>query len=111
MNSAILGSPHSLNPQAPSPDNPLTIPVPVPPPTGESRRQVVDDARKAADAATAAVQAARAEHQKKLRKFQLDRKVRPDDLQKAHKAMEELVKRNVAEVKRITDAAKKALEG
>lgn len=106
-----MGSPYSLNPQPPSPENPMTIPVPIPPPTGESRRQVIEKAHKLSEAAISAIQAARAVQQKKLRKFQVDRTVRPDDLQKAQKNMEDLVKRHNIEVKRITDAAKKVLEG
>ena len=55
--------------------------------------------------ANVAVHDARSEHHKKLRKFQLDKSVRPDDLQKAHKGMEEVVKKASGEIKRIHDGA------
>ncbi|OCK73817.1 ribosome recycling factor [Lepidopterella palustris CBS 459.81] len=110
VSSAIAASPHNLVPQQPPPDSPLTIPVLIPPPTGESRRAALDAAQKAADTATTAVQDARAAHHKKLRKFQVDKSVRPDDIQKAHKNMEEVVKKGIAEVKRIADGLKRVLE-
>jgi ribosome recycling factor len=53
---------------------------------------------------------ARQEHNKRLRKFELNREVLPDDLQKARKRMEEVVKKGHTEVKRISDGAKKVLE-
>jgi ribosome recycling factor len=53
---------------------------------------------------------ARQTHNKKIRKFQLDKSVLPDDLQKAGKRMEEVVKKGHAEVKRIVEGAKKVLE-
>jgi ribosome recycling factor len=40
----------------------------------------------------------------------LDKSVVPDDLHKAGKRMEEVVKRGHVEVKRIVDGAKKVLE-
>jgi ribosome recycling factor len=45
-----------------------------------------------------------------LRNFKLDKDVLPDDLQKAGKRMEEVVKKGHTEVKRIVDGAKKVLE-
>jgi ribosome recycling factor len=45
-----------------------------------------------------------------LRKFQLDKSVLPDDLQKAGKRMEEVVKKGHSEVKHIVDGAKKVLQ-
>lgn len=56
------------------------------------------------------IQSARQDHNKKLRKFELDREVLPDDLQKAKKLMEEVVKKGHGEVKRISEGAKKVLE-
>lgn len=109
VQSAIQQSPHNLVPQAPSPDAPTTVMVPIPPPTGESQTKALEAADKAGVAATKSIQEARAAHQKKLRTFEKDRSVRPDDMQKAHKLMEEAVKTNVNEVKRIVDGAKKVL--
>ncbi|KAF2812559.1 ribosome recycling factor, partial [Mytilinidion resinicola] len=110
ISSAIAASPYNLAPQSPHPDSPLSIPVPIPPPTGESRKAALEAAHKAGEVATTAVQDARAAHHKKLRKFQVDKSVRPDDLQKATKKMEEAVKRGVSEVKRIVDGARRVLE-
>ena len=110
VTSAIASSPHNLAPQQPHPDSPLTIPVPIPPPTGESRQAALDTASKALEQADKAIQTARQTHHKKLRKFQLDRSVLPDDLQKAGKVMEDVVKKGHGEVKRIVEGAKKVLE-
>ncbi|KAJ9635089.1 ribosome-recycling factor [Coniosporium tulheliwenetii] len=110
LTSAIASSPYNLTPQ-PSPDSPTTLLVTVPPPTGESRQQALDAAHKAAETANLAVKNARAAHQKKLRSLEKARKVRPDDLQKAHKEMEAVVKRGGEEVKRITEGARRVLEG
>lgn len=108
--SAIAASGHNLAPQTPHPDSPLTIPVPIPPPTGESRQAALDAAVKASEQADRVIHDARAAHNKKLRKFQLDKAVLPDDLQKAGKLMEDVVKKGHAEVKRIVDGAKRVLE-
>jgi ribosome recycling factor len=84
--------------------------VPLPPPTGESRRAAVNAAIKASELADKQVQKARQDHNKQLRKFELNRDVLPDDLQKAKKRMEEVVKKGHTEIKRISDGAKKVLE-
>lgn len=110
VSTAIAASPHNLVPQSPHTSSPLTIPVPIPPPTGESRKAALDTAQKASEAADKAIQNARASHHKKLRKFQLEKAVLPDDLQKAGKTMEEVVKKGHAEVKRIVDGARRVLE-
>lgn len=110
ITSAIAASPHSLTPLSPESSNPLTIQVPLPPPTGESRRAAVESAVKASERADKMIQTARQEHNKKLRKYELNREVLPDDLQKAKKGMEEVVKKGHTEVKRISDGAKRVLE-
>ncbi|KAF2744059.1 ribosome recycling factor, partial [Sporormia fimetaria CBS 119925] len=110
ITTAIASSNHNLSPQPPHPDTPLTIPVPIPPPTGESRQAALDAAQKAAEQADKSIQVARQTHHKKLRKFQLDRSVLPDDLQKAGKRMEEVVKKGHGEVKHIVDGAKRVLQ-
>ncbi|KAI0583833.1 ribosome recycling factor [Pyrenophora tritici-repentis] len=110
ITTAIAASPHSLTPLSPESNNPLTIQVPLPPPTGESRRAAVDAAGKASERADRLIQQARQEHNKKLRQYGLNREVLPDDLQKAKKLMEEVVKKGHVEVKRIVDGAKKVLE-
>ena len=111
ITSAIAASPHNLSPLPPdTTSSPLTIPVPIPPPTGESRRAALDTAHKASESADKAIQLARQAHTKKIRKFEVDKAVLPDDIQKAKKLMEEVVKKGHTEVKRITDGAKRVLE-
>ncbi|KAF2830647.1 ribosome recycling factor [Ophiobolus disseminans] len=110
ITTAIAASPHSLTPLAPEQSNPLTIQVPLPPPTGESRQAAVDAAVKASEKADKWIQTARQEHNKRLRKYELNREVLPDDLQKAKKRMEDVVKKGHTEVKRIADGAKRVLE-
>ncbi|CAE6995439.1 hypothetical protein P3342_000114 [Pyrenophora teres f. teres] len=110
ITTAIAASPHSLTPLSPESNNPLTIQVPLPPPTGESRRAAVDAAGKASERADKLIHQARQEHNKKLRQYSLNREVLPDDLQKAKKLMEEVVKKGHVEVKRIVDGAKRVLE-
>jgi ribosome recycling factor len=70
----------------------------------------VDAAVKAAERADKWIQTARQEHNKRLRKYELNRDVLPDDLQKAKKRMEDVVKRGHGEVKRIGEGARKVLE-
>ncbi|KAH9864237.1 hypothetical protein J1614_010171 [Plenodomus biglobosus] len=110
ISSAISSSPHSLTPLSPEPSNPLTIQVPLPPPTGESRRAAVESSIKAAERADKWIQTARQEHNKKLRKYELNKDVLPDDLQKAKKRMEDVVKKGHGEVKRISEGARRVLE-
>jgi ribosome recycling factor len=111
VSTAILESNLNLVPQGPSPEQPTTLTINAPPPTRESRQKAIDEAGKAADRAYAEIKEARGSNQKKLRSMQVARTVRPDDLQKTHKLMEDIVKRGNEEVKRILDGAKKVLEG
>ncbi|KAL6712199.1 ribosome-recycling factor [Coniothyrium glycines] len=110
ISTAIAASEHSLTPLTPESSSPLTIQVPLPPPTGESRLAAVEQAVKASDHADRLIQSARQDHNKMLRKFEIEKEVRPDDLQKAKKRMEEVIKKGHTEVKRITDGAKRVLE-
>ena len=111
ISSAVLASSLNLNPQGPAPDAPTTLTIPMPPPTGESRQLALEQAQKWADEALSKIREARGTHHKKLRKFSLDKSVRPDDIQKANKKMEEVVKAANEEAKRILDGAKKVLQG
>jgi ribosome recycling factor len=111
VSSAILESDLNLVPHGPNPEQPTTLTINIPPPTGESRQKAIDEASKTADKAYGEVKDARALHQKRLRAMQVARSVRPDDLQKAHKRMEDIVKRGNEEIKRIFEGAKKVLEG
>lgn len=84
--------------------------MPLPPPTGETRRAVIEKASQAAEQADKRIQKTRQHHNQMLRKYQLDRSVLPDDLQKARERMEDVVKKGHTEVKKIADGAKKVLE-
>lgn len=48
--------------------------------------------------------------QKRLRAMELKKAARPDDLKKAHKEMEKIVEKGVADVKKSVDAARKTME-
>ena len=108
--SAIQGS-KDLNLQ-PQPDahNSSQLNVPIPPPTKESRDLAMSAASKAGETANVAVRNARGAMQKRLRAMELKRAVRPDDLKKAHKEMEKVVEKGVADVKKTVDAARKTME-
>ncbi|SLM40144.1 Ribosome recycling factor domain [Lasallia pustulata] len=105
----ILASPHSLNP-IPSPTNPFELHVAIPPPTKESRMQVLAAASKAGETAAHTVQEARGRQQKKLRAMKLARKAGPDALRKAGEKMEKVVQKGSAEVKKVVEGARRVLE-
>ncbi|KAK3666163.1 hypothetical protein LTR22_002827 [Elasticomyces elasticus] len=109
--SAIQASALSLTPQPdPTGANPLLLVINIPPPTAESRKEVVAEAAKAGEKAGTSIRDARGKQQKKLRAMQVNKSARPDDLKKAGTAMEKVVEKGTAEVKRIVDSAKKVLE-
>ena len=112
VTAAIQASPYSLTPQAASSSstNPLMIEVPVPSVTAETRAQAASEARKCTEKASLEVRTARGEAQKVFRRMELEKLVVKDELHKAHKGMEEVVKKGQEEVKRVGDAAVKALE-
>ncbi|KAG8623217.1 hypothetical protein KVT40_008193 [Elsinoe batatas] len=111
VTSAIQSSSLSLTPQPdPTGQNPQMLVVKIPPPTAESRKATLNEAGKAGDVAQNAVRNARGAQQKKFRKMELGKTVRPDDLKKAQGKMEEVVKKAGEEVKRIVDGAKRALD-
>lgn len=108
--SAIQGSKDlNLQPQQ-DPHNALQLNVPIPPPTKESRELALGAAGKAGEKATTGIRDARAAMQKRLRAMELKKVARPDDLKKAHKDMEKVVEKGNADVKKIVEAAKKAME-
>ena len=108
--SAIQGS-RDLNLQ-PQPDahNAAQLNVPIPPPTKESRDLALAAASKAGETANVGIRNARGAMQKRLRGMELKKVVRPDDLKKAHKEMEKVVEKGVADVKKSVDAARKTME-
>ena len=109
ITSTIQSANLNLTPQ-PDATNPLLLSIPIPPPTAESRKATVNAAQKAGDVANNAVRNARQGQQKKLRAMQLAKSARPDDLKKAGAQMEKVVDKGVQEVKKIVDAAKRALD-
>ncbi|KAK3067077.1 hypothetical protein LTR53_016256 [Teratosphaeriaceae sp. CCFEE 6253] len=111
VSSAIASSTLSLTPQPdPTGTNPLLLVINIPPPTADSRRAVVNEASKAGEKASTNLRDARGKQQKKIRAMQVSKTARPDDLAKAGKAMEKVVEKGTAEVKRLVDGARKALE-
>ncbi|KAL9093778.1 MAG: hypothetical protein Q9159_000080 [Coniocarpon cinnabarinum] len=110
ISSAILSSELGLAPQSDA-QNSLQLNMNLPPPTTEARQRAVLAAQKLADGANDAVRNARGAHQKVLRAMEKARSARPDDVKKAGDEMEKIVAAGNAEVRRIADTAKKALEG
>jgi ribosome recycling factor len=109
ITSALLASPHNLNP-TPDSHAPLELQLPVPPPTKESREQAGKEAGKAGERASEKVKEARGSMQKTLRAMEVAKTVRSDDIVKARDTMEAKVKEAQGEVKKIVDGARKALE-
>ncbi|EEP76618.1 predicted protein [Uncinocarpus reesii 1704] len=110
VTSALQAMPSlSLNPQQ-DPHNKLQLNVPIPPPTRESRDQVLKEAKAAMEKASTTVKNARANLNKKFKAAGNKKVVRPDDLHKALEQMEKITAKGQKEVKDAFEAAKKALE-
>lgn len=111
VSSAIQSSTLSLTPQPdPTGTNPLLLSIQIPPPTAETRKSAVAEALKAGEKASTSLRDARGKQQKRLRAMQLGKSARPDDLKKGGVAMEKVVERGTAEVKRVVEGARKVLE-
>lgn len=110
INTAIVTSALNLTPHGPTSDAPTTLTIQVPPPTGESRMQAVEETKKEEEIALGKIREARGKHQKKLRAMGISKSVRPDDLQKAQKEMEDVVKRGNEDVKKVVEDAKRVLD-
>lgn len=82
----------------------------MPPATAETRKQAAAEAKTVMDRASVEVRNVRGDAQKKFRKMELEKLVIQDELRKAHKGMEDVVKRGQDEVKKIYEGALKALE-
>ena len=61
--------------------------------------------------ASTAVRNVRAIQQKRLRDMKVNKKARPDDLKRAGDKMEKIVEKGLQEVRRVTEGARKSLEG
>ncbi|KAK5050385.1 hypothetical protein LTR84_003666 [Exophiala bonariae] len=108
--SALQASAHSLAPQ-PDAHNALVILIPVPPATAETRAQAKAEAKKCFERASNDIRKARGDAQKRHRKMELGKLVIVDELHKAHKQMEEVVKKGQDEAKKVFEAAVKSLDG
>jgi ribosome recycling factor len=98
-----------VNP-VPTTYDPLELHITVPPPTQDLRKKAQQQAVEAGERALQAVRQARAAQQKRHRQMELSKTVRPDDLRKASKKMEEIVEKGNMEMKKITETAKKAMD-
>ncbi|PBP22416.1 hypothetical protein BUE80_DR006673 [Diplocarpon rosae] len=108
--SAIQGS-KDLNLQpVQDAQNATQLNVPIPPPTKESRDLALSAATKTGDTASIGIRNVRGAMQKRLRVMELQKAARPDDLRKAHKEMEKIVEKGVADAKKTVDAARKTME-
>lgn len=109
ITSALQASSHSLAPQ-PDSHNPLVILIPVPPATAETRAQAKAEAKKCFERASNDVRNARGDAQKRHRKMELGKLVIVDELRKAHKQMEEVVRKGQDEAKKVYEQAIKNLD-
>ncbi|KAL6715985.1 hypothetical protein ACLMJK_006947 [Lecanora helva] len=85
-----LSSPQSHTPLSPtpSPTDPLTLLIPLPPPTTESRHQASTAAHKKGEEALFALREARGMQRKRLRAMELGRRVGPDEMRRAERELE-----------------------
>lgn len=90
--------------------NELQLNVPIPPPTKESRDLALAAATKAGKGAHDGIKNARAAVQKRLRNMELKKTARPDDLKKASKHMETIVKKAVEDADKTVETARKSME-
>jgi len=109
VSSAILSSPYSLSP-VPNPNNPLELQITVPPPTAESRKQVVTQVDKASEVTLHTIRQARGAQQKKMNAMATAKTALPDVLKKGRDKMEKVVEEANKDTKAMVDKAKKALE-
>jgi ribosome recycling factor len=86
--------------------NPLLINVPLPPPTKESRDANAKKAGQVLNKALEGLKSARLATHKKIMSV---RKVRPDEVAKADKKMEDITKKRKAEMEKTAAAAQKEI--
>ena len=108
--SALASSSENLSPTN-SPTDPLTILVPIPPTTQESREAAKALAAKKGDEALVALREARGAEKKRLRAMELGRQVGPDDFRRAEKDMEKINEKAMGEAKKLVEGARRGLEG
>jgi len=108
MSSAITASNLSLTPQR-DPHN-LQLNVQIPPPTRESRDQMIKTAKAAMERAANSVRKSRSTLHKRLQEMQKKKMARPDDIRKAHDQMEKVVEKGQKEVKDLFETARRSIE-
>ncbi|KAI5798928.1 ribosome recycling factor domain-containing protein, partial [Geopyxis carbonaria] len=86
--------------------NPQLVNVPLPPPTKESRLEVVEKMVAAGNKAQDGLRNARAKTRKGLQSAERD--MRPDDVKKVTKRLEDVVKARKTELESVVEKAKKA---
>lgn len=94
----------------PDQQQPLQLNITIPAPTTEARQKVVEDVKRATDAAVISIQAVGRAQKQKLQKLSKQAGVPADDPRKAQEKMEKTIKDGQAEVKKTADAMLKALE-
>jgi len=107
VKSAIQGSDMSLTPQGPSPDQPTTLVINVPPVTGESKQAALKASSQLVEQAQLHIKTARAQKHKEIRRHHTNKTVNPDDFFKAEKKLDEITSGAKTEVEKIWDAYQK----
>ena len=111
LGAAVAGSSYSLTATGDTDqNNPLLLSVPIPPATAETREQAGAEAKKSLERAMQDIRMARGDQQKSFRRWELGKLVIKDELVKAHKEMEEVVKRGQAEGEKLYHAALRSLQ-
>ena len=110
ISSALAHPPHNLNPQ-PSPTEPLTLTIPVPPITQESRQEAAKIVGQRGEAALFMLREARGAHRKHLRALSLGKMVGPDKMRRAEKEVEKVNEGAVAEAKKMIEEGKRKVMG
>lgn len=107
----MRASQYSLAPQEAGPEdpNPLCITVPVPPVTAETRAQAAGECKKCLEKASGEIREVRGQMQKRFRRMEIEKLVIVDEIKKAHKKMEEVVRKGNEDAKKAVDGAVKAL--
>lgn len=94
-----------------SPTDPLTITIPIPPTTLESRNEAKALASKKGEDCNFALREARGAQRKRHRAMELGKQVGPDEGHRALKEMEKINEGAVAEVKKLVESTRRGLDG
>ena len=111
VHNALLMSSLNLSPTHSPGTDPLTITIPIPPTTAESRAGAKALASRKGEECLFQLREARGAQRKRHRSMELGRLVGPDDLRRALKEMETRNEGALAEVKKMVERCRKGLEG